>query len=322
MPTAVQENDLRDDFRYVFGPVPSRRLGHSLGIDLVPYKTCTYDCVYCQLGSTSRKTVERKSYVPVEDVLGEVRRRLASGLRPDYITLSGSGEPTLNADVGRVIDGIKSITEIPVAVLTNGSFLWMEDVRRALLHADLVVPSLDAGTPETFARINRPHDAISFERMVEGMIAFREEYSGNLWLEVFLVDGMNDSDDEITHIAELARRIGPDRIQLNTVTRPPAEASTRPLKNERLVEIAQRFVPPAEVIADISPDIPDKKMGCMEDIAGMCRRRPCTLQDISKSLGLNPSEVSKYLQELQRQGSIKTQELEGRTYFVAYTKSS
>lgn len=308
---------MSDDFRYVFGPVPSRRLGHSLGVDLVPYKACTYDCIYCQLGPTTDRTVERKSYVPVEDVLDEVGRRLSGGLRPDYITLSGSGEPTLNADVGSVIDGIKAITEIPVAVLTNGSLLWMEEVRTALLHADLVVPSLDAGTPETFARINRPHEALSFDKMEEGTIAFRREYSGNLWLEVFLIEGINDSDEEINHIVELAKRIEPDRVQLNTVTRPPAERASRPLKQDRLAEIARRFVPPAEVIADVSPDIPDRKMGCMEDIASMCRRRPCTLQDISKSLGLNPSEVSKYLQELQRRGSIETQELEGRTYFVA-----
>jgi wyosine [tRNA(Phe)-imidazoG37] synthetase (radical SAM superfamily) len=305
------------EYRYVFGPVPSRRLGRSLGVDIVPFKTCTFDCIYCQLGPTTNKTIERRSYVPVEDVLDEVKHRLASDLRPDYITLSGSGEPTLNADVGSVIEGIKSITKIPVAVLTNGSFLWMEDVRKALLLADLVVPSLDAGTPETFEHINRPHETISFEQMVEGMIAFREEYSGNLWLEVFLVEGINDSDEEINHIVDLAKWIGPNRVQINTVTRPPAEASARPLSRERLEEIAQRFVPPAEVIADVSPDIPDRKMGCMEDIASMCRRRPCTLQDISKSLGLNPSEVSKYLQELQRQGSIETKELDGRTYFVA-----
>jgi len=313
---------MSEGFKYVFGPVPSRRLGLSLGVDLVPYKTCTYDCVYCQLGRTTVKTIERRAYVPVNDVLDEVRRRLARGPRPNYITLSGSGEPTLHSGVGEIIRGIKAITEIAVAVLTNGSLLWMEDVRKALLNADLVVPSLDAGTPETFARINRPHQAADFNRMVDGMIAFREEYSGNFWLEVFLVDGINDTDEDIAHIVNVARRIKPDCIQLNTVTRPPAEEMSRPLSKERLEQIARRFVPKAEVIADLLPEMTDWQKGCMDDIAAMCRRRPCTLEDISRAFSLNPNDVSKYLHELQRRGSIETKRTAGRTYFVTSKKRS
>lgn len=302
-------------FLYVFGPVPSRRLGRSLGIDLVPYKTCSYDCIYCQLGQTTKKTIERRAYVPVDDVLDEVRRRLASGLSPDYITLSGSGEPTLHSEVGQVIKEIKAITEIPLAVLTNGSLLWMKDVRKALFNADLVIPSLDAGTPETFAHINRPHHNIDFNHMVDGMIAFGNEYRGNLWLEVFLVEGINDAEEEIAHIVELAKRIKPDQIQLNTVTRPPAEEMSRPLEKERLEQIARRFVPPAEVIADITPEMTDAQKGCMNDISAMYRRRPCTIEDISRAFGLNPSNIIKYLQELQRKGAVKTETVDGRTYF-------
>ena len=308
---------MKEKFQHVFGPVPSRRLGRSLGIDLIPFKTCSYDCIYCQLGRTTVTTIERKVYAPIDDVLDEVKRRLANGPHPDYITLSGSGEPTLHTEIGKVIQGIKAITEIPVAVLTNGSLLWMEDVHKALLNADLVVPSLDAGTPETFRKMNRPHETIDFNRMVEGMVAFGSEYSGDLWLEVFLVEGINDTDEEIAHIVDLAGRIKPNRIQLNTVTRPPAEETSRPLGKERLEQIARRFVPSAEVIADVAPKMTDTQKGCMNDILAMCQRRPCTLEDISQAFGLNPSDVVKYLHELQREDLVETKSIGGRVYFTA-----
>ena len=148
----------------VFGPVPSRRLGRSLGVDVVPFKTCTYDCIYCQLGRTTCKTVERKAWVPLEDVLDEVKEKLST--RPDYITLSGSGEPTLFSPLGDLIVGIKSMTGIPVALLTNGSLLWQADVREAIRDVDLLIPSLDAGDEAMFRRVNRPHGGLSFEQML------------------------------------------------------------------------------------------------------------------------------------------------------------
>jgi len=308
---------MEEQFHYVFGPVPSRRLGRSLGIDLIPFKTCTYDCIYCQLGQTTAKTVERKTYVPVNVVLDEVKRRLERGPRPDYITLSGSGEPTLHSEIGEAIQGIKAITEIPLAVLTNGSLLWMEDVRKALLNADLVVPSLDAGTSKAFRHINRPHEAIDFDRMVDGLVAFSQEYSGELWLEIFFVEGINDTDEEISHMVDLSKRIKPNRIQLNTVTRPPAEDMSQPLGKEKLEQIAKRFDPQAEVIADIAPEMTDTQRGCMDDILAMVRRRPCTLEDISEAFSLNPSDVVKYLHELERKGSIESKSVDGKTYFAA-----
>jgi len=156
-----------------------------LGVDLVPFKTCTYDCIYCQLGRTTNKTVERRQWVPLDDVLAELKEKLAT--RPDYITLSGSGEPTLYSRLDELIAGIRSMTDVPVAVLTNGSLLWQEDVRRQLMDAHLVIPSLDAGQGAMFQAVNRPHESISFEQMLEGLIAFREEYYGEYWLEVFLL---------------------------------------------------------------------------------------------------------------------------------------
>ncbi len=173
--------------RHVFGPVPSRRLGRSLGVDLVPFKTCSYDCIYCQVGRTTNQTIERKEWVPMDAVLDELKVKLAC--RPDYVTLSGSGEPTLHSRLGETIEHIQAMSDVPVAVLTNGSLLWQKEVREELALADAVLPSLDAGNGLKFAFINRPHPCLTFERMVEGLIAFRDEFPGQYWLEVFLLGG-------------------------------------------------------------------------------------------------------------------------------------
>ena len=233
---------------YTFGPVPSRRLGRSLGVDLVPLKTCPYDCVYCQLGRTTCKTVERRQWKPLEGILEEVKRRLDT--RPDYITLSGSGEPTLFTPIDRLIDGIRAMTDAPIAVLTNGSLLDREDVQRELLGADLVVPSLDGGSDSVFQRVNRPHRSLSFERMLDGLVAFRRKFTGQYWLEVFLLDDVAADPREMEALVRAAARIRPDRVQLNTVTRPPAESWAVAVSLERMAELAAMFSPPAEVIAE------------------------------------------------------------------------
>jgi wyosine [tRNA(Phe)-imidazoG37] synthetase (radical SAM superfamily) len=165
--------------KYIFGPVPSRRLGRSLGVDLVPYKTCTFDCIYCDLGRTTHKTVSRQSYVPPEEIQGELELYLSVlDKKPDYITLSGSGEPTLNTNVGEIIRKIKKITSTPAAVLTNGSLLSMDGVREDLSEADVVLPSLDAITPALFEYINRPHPSLGIEDIISGLIQFRKQYQG------------------------------------------------------------------------------------------------------------------------------------------------
>ena len=188
-------------YKYIYGPVPSRRLGRSLGIDLVPFKTCTYDCIYCQLGRTTNKTIKRRPYVPVKDILNELKIKLATGEPPDYISIAGSGEPTLHSDIGNLIDQINDITEIPVAVLTNGSLLFMPEVRTALSKADLVIPSLDAGDEELFRYVNRPHADIAFDQMVHGLIDFTRNFPGVVWLGGLLLSG-------VTGMAEEGREIG------------------------------------------------------------------------------------------------------------------
>ncbi|HNW30275.1 MAG TPA: radical SAM protein [Spirochaetota bacterium] len=298
----------------VFGPVPSRRLGRSLGIDLVPFKTCTYDCLYCQLGRTTHRTMERKEWFPLGDILSEVKERMSS--KPDYITLSGSGEPTLYSRLGDLIEGIRAMTDIPVAVLTNGSLLWDRDIRLELAGAHLVVPSLDAGDDVIFQKVNRPYPDISFVRMVQGHVDFRKEYHGNLWLEVFILDGITSTREEVLKIAALAKKIAPDRVQLNTVTRPPAEDTAVKVKETALPDIARLFDPPAEIIADFRKDTAGEDFTTTrESVLDTIRRRPCSVEDIAGGLGIHRHEALKHIEELLARGQIEKTSSGGTVYY-------
>jgi wyosine [tRNA(Phe)-imidazoG37] synthetase (radical SAM superfamily) len=301
---------------YVFGPVPSRRIGRSLGVDLVPFKTCTYDCIYCQLGSTTNRTLERKEWVPMNAVLDELQRKLAC--HPDYITLSGSGEPTLYARLGEIIGHIKAMTDVPVAVLTNGSLLWQKEVREEVALADLVLPSVDADSDYNFRFINRPHPDITFEQMVEGLIALRREFSGQYWLEVFLLGGYTAIEANVKRLAALAKRIGPDRVQLNTVARPPTEDFAMAVSAEALEKYAKFFDPPAEVIAERP-----SRLGHKSDkippgaVLAMLRCRPCTAEQVALGLGLNRLEAIKKLEDLLAQKHIETYRHGGEVFYRA-----
>ena len=250
------------DFHHLFGPVPSRRLGRSLGIDLVPLKTCSFDCVFCQAGRTTCQTLERKEYVSLREVLAELDAWLAAGGTADYVTLAGSGEPTLHSRFGEVLEAVGARCGARRALLSNGSLFHLSEVRAAAAHADLVKVSLSAWDEATFAAVNRPHTELTVEAVAAGLSAFRAEFTGTLWLEVFVVAGVNDSPDGIAGIAETARSIRPDRVHLNTVVRKPAESSARPVSAEALEAFAGMFVPRADVIADplvpgINSDDPD-----------------------------------------------------------------
>jgi len=301
--------------RYVFGPVPSRRLGRSLGVDLVPFKTCTYDCIYCQLGRTTSLTTKRREWAPLDDMLAQVKAMLPT--KPDYITLSGSGEPTLHSHLDELIGGIRAMTSIPVAVLTNGSLLSDSRVAEQLMNADLVVPSLDAGDAESFQQINRPYDQIDFETMVNGLIAFRSRFRGECWLEIFLLEGRTSSDKAVDRIAALARRIHPDRIQLNTATRPTAETYARAVPPQRMRQLAQRFDPVTEVVADYgSKHAGPSSPGGREQIHDLLSRRPCTLDDIAQGLGMHPNEVIKHLGHLHDKGRVELEMRHGHLYYI------
>jgi wyosine [tRNA(Phe)-imidazoG37] synthetase (radical SAM superfamily) len=274
---------------------------------LAPFKTCSYDCVYCQLGRTTCKTTERKEYVPVAEILTELRQKLAAGPAPDFITLAGSGEPTLHSRIGELLQEIKRLTSIPVAVLTNGSLLWMREVQDALMKADLVLPSLDAGDERSFRQVNRPHPDIGWEKVVDGIAEFTERFGKPVWLEVFLLAGVTGLTSEVRKIAALAARIRPERVQLNTVSRPPAEAFAQPVPAERMEVFAALFDGTAEVISEhgpnesqllASPAVTD------QDILALLRRRPCTAQGVSAGLGLHIAEATKRLQSLTERGHL------------------
>lgn len=293
------------DIQYVFGPVPSRRLGRSLGVDLVPFKTCSHDCVYCQLGRTTRRTIERSEYAPTETVIEQLRAALSGEDRPDSVTLAGSGEPTLHIRLGEVIGAIKSMTDVPVTILTNGSLLDEAEARKACALADRVVPSLDAGSEAAFQRVNRPAEGLTLARHVEGLEAFRREFRGQLWLEIMLVADANDSDDEIDAMRRLAERIGPDRIQLNTVIRPPADAEARAVDPERMAEISKRFGARAEVIADYqAKHFTATTRRRREEVLAALQRRPCTLSDVAAGLGIHRNEAIKFVTQLLKDGLI------------------
>jgi wyosine [tRNA(Phe)-imidazoG37] synthetase (radical SAM superfamily) len=303
---------------FVYGPVPSRRLGFSLGIDILPYKTCSLDCVYCQLGATGRTTNRRRAYFSVREVLAQVREALRTGRRVDHITFSGSGEPTLNKNLGRLIRGIKKMTDTPVAVLTNGTLLSRKDVRSDLMAADIVVPSLDAVTAQLFRAVNRPYPSLDAARMVEALARFRKEFPGRIWLEVMLIKGVNDTPAHVRALRDAIAAIRPDRVQLNTVVRPPAEASARPLSPRELGRIARAIGGGAEVVADFGPRLgfgDEADLG--EAIVAMARRRPVTAEDISASLATHRDEVLKAAGRLLGSGRIRLVRHGGKTFYEA-----
>jgi len=238
--------------QHLFGPVPSRRLGRSLGIDLVPFKTCTYDCVYCECGRTTRHTTHRREFFPVREVLQELDQFLAGNPDLDFLTFSGSGEPTLSLSLGTVIAHLKKAhPEHRVAVLTNGSLLWRGEVRRELAGSDVVLPTLTSTDPETWRRIHRPCPDLDLRKILQGMVSFRKEFQGETWVEVFVIPGLNTGADQVTGIRNFLRRMQPDRIQLNTLDRPGADAWVTPAGPEELTGFAEGLGEEVEIIADL-----------------------------------------------------------------------
>ena len=285
--------------KHIYGPVSSRRLGLSLGVDLVPFKTCNFDCIYCQLGRTTRKTEERREWVSIEEVIEELKAALSSEHKIDYLTFSGSGEPTLNSRLGEAIKKIKGFTAIQVAVLTNGALLRSAEVREELMESDLVIPSLDAASQRVFEKVNRPLPSISIEEVIEGIRAFKKAYRGKLWLEIMLVKGVNDSPDELQRMKEAISRIAPHKVQLNTVVRPPSEPFALPITREEMDKVRVFLGSQCEVIARFSPREPspperEEEKAIWESL----QRRPATIKDLADGLGLHPNETLKYIKKL------------------------
>jgi len=303
--------------RYLYGPVPSRRLGRSLGIDLVPHKICTYDCIYCQIGKTTEKTLTRKEYVPVKKIIEEVKQFLNEGTSSiDHLSLTGSGEPTLHSQIRSVIQGIKAITSIPVAVITNGSLFYEEEVRQDLLRADLVLPSLDGVSSEVFRKINRPREGFSVGKVIEGLVEFRRVYKGQIWLEILFCKGVNDSQSELFLMKKAIDRIQPDRIHINTVVRPPSEKWALHLNSEELEKIKAFFGEKASIISEFDrhpPVITERDV--KQEILEILKRRPLSLTDLSEGMGIRENEIEKHIQPLVSEGKIRARVFSDSIYY-------
>ncbi|MGB5991634.1 MAG: radical SAM protein [Desulfobacterales bacterium] len=296
-------------YHYLFGPVPSRRLGISLGVDLVPMKTCTLNCIYCECGKTSHLTLERKEYVSFETVKKELTHYLAHHARPDVITFSGSGEPTLNSKIGDVIRFLKDrVPDVPVAVLTNSTLFSQKQVRSDIKNAVVVIPSLDAATEKIFNKINRPSPHLNVDTIVDGLIRFRKEYNGKIWLEVFIVPGMNDTIAELNALKLVIGKIKPDQVHLNTLDRPGSVSTLRAATREELERVLNVFqMENAAIVAD--PPEQKALFAYRKDTAaailGTIARRPCTSKDLSEIMGLQVKEVDTYLKSLEADEKIK-----------------
>lgn len=301
----------------VYGPVPSRRLGLSLGVDIIPFKNCTFNCIYCQLGKTVRHSGRRGRFFIASEILAQVREAIDSNPQIDHITFSGSGEPTLNATIGKLIRQIKTMTDIPVAVLTNSSLLTRRSVRKELAAADIVVPSLDAARAATFLRVNRPLPSLKIEKIIRGLETFRREYRGRLWLEVMLIKGINDSRADIQALKKAITKIRPDRVQLNTAIRPPAEKWAKPLSRRALETIKKELGERAEIVAEFRgrPRSPAGR-NLEEAILTMVKRRPVTLLDITAALGRDEKDIRPHVDSLLRSKKIRRMRHRGSAYFT------
>ena len=306
---------------HIFGPVPSRRLGLSLGVDLVPFKTCTLDCIYCELGKTATPVTKRTEYVPYPQLEKEIKTFFASEDRAahklDYITLSGSGEPTLNTALPRVIELLRELTKTPIALLTNGTLFNDPEVRREAAAVDVILPSLDVVSTDLFAVLNRPAPGLDIKKIIAGLIALRQEYRGEIWLEILFCRGLNDSPEEINRLVEAVAVIKPDKVQLNTVVRPGAMIEAKAVEQAFLKEVLPKFGPQAEIITPFAKDSDyGKTIGKTEEtILATLKRRPCTKSDLEQALGLKAVEVIKILDLMLEKGEIKALEHSGERYF-------
>lgn len=306
-------------YKHLFGPVPSRRLGMSLGIDLIPKKVCSLDCVYCEVGKTTKLTLDRMEYVKYDQIIAELEQFMSNNSKIDYITFSGSGEPTLNSRIGDVLNFIKTnYPEVKTAVLTNGTLLYDKRLRTELLQADVILPSLDAASQSSFEKINRPNSKLNIETYIQGLIDLRTEYKGDIWLEILLLKGYNDSNEELELLRKAILKIMPDRIQLNTLDRPGTLAGLAPLSKNELQKIVDDWhLPNVEIVASVSNRTAvDSFSGDIEtSILETIARRPCTLDDLHRFLGIHVNEINKYLGTLEVNNKIETVQLERGVFY-------
>lgn len=306
-------------YKYIFGPVPSRRLGMSLGIDMVSYKTCPFDCVYCECGKTTCKTKKRSEYIDADLIISELDNFLSNKPHIDVITFGGSGEPTLNSGLHKLIEYIKSrYPEYKTAILTNSSLLHQREVQESILSIDYTLPSLDALSQPVFEKINHPVPGISINTISHGLAEFAEIYKGILWIEIFIIPGINDTEKELNLFKNYLKRIKIDRVQLNTLDRPGTCSWVKHASEERLIQIAEYLKPlPIEIIAR---KIHPKKWGAInvqtaDHIISILKRRPMTVEDISVSLSENINTIHSLLTNLIRDKKIFPETISKKIFY-------
>lgn len=297
------------DYKYLFGPVPSRRLGVSLGVDLVESKTCNFNCVYCECGEAKPLESTRKEYVNIDQVVLELKDYLTQGKKLDYITFSGSGEPTLNSGIGRLVEEIKSITDTKICLITNSSTFTDPSIYSELKNIDVIMPSLDAVFEESFLKIDRPHAGIKLDKIIEGLVEFRKNYRGFIWLEIFMLEGINDTEKELKEFVEVIKKIGADKVQLNTLDRPAPVAWVEAMPMERLEEIKEYFEGngiETEVIKKYKSKKEYKNYSANYEklILNMLEKRPCTLDDLEEITEISTEELGKYIDILLKEKII------------------
>jgi|AntRauTorckE6833_2_1112554.scaffolds.fasta_scaffold00916_8 wyosine [tRNA(Phe)-imidazoG37] synthetase (radical SAM superfamily) len=306
--------------KYLYGPVPSRRLGVSLGIDLIPYKICSFNCIYCECGKTTNLSIKRKEFKPFEKIIKELDEYLKEKPELDYITFSGSGEPTLYLHLGKIVKFIKAnYPEYKLALLTNSSLLGDKSLRNELKELDLIVPSLDSAIKENYKKINQPHKNISLNSIIKGLISLRKEFKGKIFLEIFLVPGINDNENEFRKLKSIIDEINPDRVQINTLDRPGTEKWVEPADQKILEKAVEILGKKAEIIDPYIPEKTTVKLShaVKKRIIEIISRRPCTVKDLSEILNLHVNEVNKYLRDVEQEIDIQTKdEKRGQFYFI------
>ncbi len=305
-------------YKHVFGPVPSRRLGMSLGVDLLVPKTCSLDCVYCESGKTTALTIERKEYIPADNIIAELDDHLRFKPQLDHVTFSGWGEPVLSPALPKVVSYLKNRYPFyKIALLTNGTLFFLEQARKDVLDVDLIIASLDAVSQEVFKRLNRPHPSLDPDRIIQGLVDLRKEFNHELWLEIFIVPGVNDTDKELRLLSKSVKHIGADKIQINSLDRPGTESWVKKPEKSDLERIQSYFDCHSYIGTETNrgvgashQSVPDESL-----IFNLIKRRPCTLADLMKSTGLSKENLEESLERLVSDHKIYSEVMERGLFY-------
>ncbi len=311
------KNDCPSGNKYIFGPVPSRRLGLSLGVDLMPHKTCSLDCVYCECGRTTTLTIEDREYVPLEEVMEELSDFLSRKPEIDHITFSGSGEPTLHSGIQEIIRFIKSdYPDYKTALLTNGTLFSMPRVRKRVKDVDIIIASVDAASENAFRKINRPHSDLDLSMVIDGISSIKKEYKNQFMIEIFIIPGVNDTVHEIALIRNAIDKIGAENIFLNSLDRPGAERWVLPADKKTLAGIKDSIYK-SDIIqhSDNGAAYGNHLKDYGSDIISTLRRRPCTLEDISQIIGVSIEDVKKQLELLVENKEVETEGMQRGVFY-------